>query len=240
MRPFRRCHRRLVPRGSGVVALIVGALASTLVAPLAAQATVGVVGSTSDESLLSRSSITLERPSGARSGHLLLASVAVSGDMEFVAPSGWTLVRQDRVDVDLRQAIYVKVAGGSEPGAYTWKLATGSVRRLAGGLTAYLGVDPASPVEAHSAGIGNSAEVTAPSISATSDDTLLVHLAAVGGQGTITPPSGMTERFEASSPRLTSPRGVVVASADARAGQAGPTGARTAMASVANPNVGVI
>lgn len=240
MRPSRRRRHSLVQR-SGAIVLIVGTLAGTLLAPSPAGAAVAAVGSTSDGSSLSRSSIALARPSGAREGHLLLAAVAVNdGALGFVAPPGWSLVRQDQVGADLRQAVYVKVAGDSEPGAYVWRLPTISLRRLAGGLTAYSGVDLGSPVDAHGAGTGSGTAVGAPSIGTTVDGALLVHLAAVSAQGTVSPPPGMTERFEASSPKLGSSRGVVVASADVSVGSAGQTGGRTATASQAGSHVGAL
>ena len=66
------------------------------------------------------------------------------------APTGWTLVREDSIEDRLHQAVYVKVgrpvgAEAPTPGS------SPKSRRVAGGITAYAGVDTTHPVDAHAA-----------------------------------------------------------------------------------------
>src|SRR5690606_19871273 len=102
------------------------------------------VGSSSDGSSSSRTSVVLGRPVGTAAGDVMVASM-VSNDSSpgFDAPAGWSLVRDDVVAGALRQAIYVRVAGSSEPSSYTWRLS--DWRRVAGGIVTYSGVDTAHP-----------------------------------------------------------------------------------------------
>src|SRR5687767_12343660 len=118
--------------------------------PASAGVTAGL--SSSSGSSTSRPSITLARPEGTGAGQVMLASI-VSNDDEpnFTAPAGWTEVRNDSIVDVLRQAVYVKVAGSSEPPSYTWSL--GDYRRIAGGITTYSGVDTGNPVHAHDGSI---------------------------------------------------------------------------------------
>ncbi|HEU5450117.1 MAG TPA: hypothetical protein VFW57_14035, partial [Acidimicrobiia bacterium] len=103
------------------IAVAVGLLAagqSTLPA-FAADPT--AVGSASNGSGDGRVSITIGRPGGTAEGDVMLASIVISDDdPAFTSPAGWTLVRQDTIKDLLRQAIYVKAAGPSEPASYTW------------------------------------------------------------------------------------------------------------------------
>ena len=241
---MRHRRRALAPASLRValaVALVAATLATNLLRPEGAQAAGIAVASTSSGQSSARTSITLGRPSGTEAGHVMVASVASNGDADsFTAPEGWSLVREDTVGTAIRQAIYVRTATSSEPASYTWTLA--DWRRIAGGITTYAGVDAANPVDSHGALQEPAAgsEVTSPSIDTTVAGTLLVHFAAINAEGTLTPPQGMTERWEAISPNLTNSRDVLVSSSDAQHPSAGPTGTRTTTASLPGPSIGVI
>jgi hypothetical protein len=199
------------------------------------------VGATSSGSSSSRTSITINRPTGTQAGHVMVAAIVSNDDdPSFTAPAGWSLVRQDTVTDALRQNLYVKVAGSAEPSSYTWFLS--SYRRVAGGITTYSGVDTANPIDAHGASRQTSATtaVTAPSITTTVPDTLLVHFAAVNAEGTLSPPSGMAERWEAASPNFSDTRDALASSSDAPQPSTGPTGSRSATASRAGRNIGAL
>jgi len=53
----------------------------------------------------------------------------------------------------------------------------------------------------------------------------------------VAPPAGMTERSEAASPNLTSPRDALAQQSDVHQPDAGPTGAHTATATMPGPNI---
>ncbi|MGH9010154.1 MAG: metallophosphoesterase family protein, partial [Acidimicrobiia bacterium] len=199
-----------------------------------------VIGDASSGSSSSRNSITISRPSGTQAGQVMVASIVSNDDSPgFTAPAGWTLVRQDTIVDSLRQNVYYKVAGSSEPGSYTWTLS--SYRRVAGGITTYAGVNTADPIDAHAGQTNPSGtSITAPSITTTVAGTQLVHLAALNAEGDISPPAGMTERWEADSPNFSSTRDALAATADIPFAGPGPTGTRVASATSPGPSIAVL
>jgi len=201
------------------------------------------IGSASDGSGAGRISIAIDRPAGTSAGQTMLASIVISDDdPAYTAPAGWTLVRQDSMKDMLRQAIYVKVAGSSEPASYTWTVP--SARRIAGGITTFDGIDATHPVDAvNGATTSASTSVTAPAITTTMPNTILVELAAVASDGTLTAPGGMTEGWEAAAPGASTrknTRGAVASLSYALQASAGSTGGRTATVSTAGRGIGVL
>jgi hypothetical protein len=175
-------------------------------------------------------SLTLGRPAGTSAGHVMVASIVTSdGTASISRPDGWTVVRNDAGSGALRQTIYMKVAGSSEPSSYRWKLSEQG--QIAGGLTTYAGVDTAHPIDTHQAAVQKSAgkSVTAPSITTTASDARLIQFSAVNAEGTLMAPKGMMQRWLAAAP-TGKETDALAASYDARVGTAGPTGSRTATA----------
>ena len=190
------------------------------------------VGSSFSGSSTTRSSVTVARPAGTAAGHVMVASIVSNDDdPAFSAPAGWTMVRNDSIPDALRQAVYVKVAGSAEPPSYTWTVS--QYRRLAGGITTYAGVDTAQPVDVQAAAVSTDSgtALTAPSVTTAVADTLLVELAAISAEGTLAPPSGMSERWEAASPNSSNSRDALASASDGPQPAAGPTGPRTVVAS---------
>jgi hypothetical protein len=212
-------------------------------APPSTTGGVSLIGATSDGASTSRASITLDRPAGAGVGDVLVATVATNYDASIrpVDP-GWTVVRDDVLDSAVRQAVYVRVVGAGDPGSYRWTTPEGS-RRIAGGITAYSGVDTAHPVDAV-AGAPNSAgaAIMAPQVTTTVAGTMLVQAVSLRAEGTVTAPAGMTEVWEATSPNTTSgnTRDVLSASSQAVQDSAGPTGTRAATVSLPGAGIGVL
>jgi len=208
--------------------------------PPAPSGGIGVVGSTSDESGTARASMTLTRPAGSTAGNVLVAGIATNDDATITAPAGWTVLRQD-VATGVRQSVYIRVMESAEPSSYTWTL-SGS-RRVGGGITAYSGVDTANPVDALGAVLNASGTaVTAPSVTTTAANTMLVQLVTVNAEGTLTAPAGMTEVWEAASPNTTAgnTRDVLASSSEALWASTGPTGNRVATASLPGASIGVL
>src|SRR5207247_23755 len=117
-------------------------------------------------------------------------------------------------------------------------------RMAVAGVAAYSGADPASPVEGHS---GQHAveeafatAIVAPSVTTTAPNAVVMGLFGLHEGGhTIDPPSGMTERFERTSPEpVAGPRSLesnlTLEMADETRATPGATGTRTATASVAD------
>jgi len=186
--------------------------------------------------------VTLAMPAGVQAGDVLLAQVSALNynvaSITLSAPAGWKLVRQDRSSAgDNVQAIYVRVAGGSEPASYSWPVNTtvdGS-----GGIVAYYNVNTANPIDTSSGQYSSgSSTVTAPSLTTThSGEELAAFMSSFLGEGggDWTLPAGMTQRWI----ELDGGYDVTAALADSTLGAAGATGARTASI-VAAPNAGAL
>jgi hypothetical protein len=226
------CFRRLS------LPIALGLLASAVAVVPAGGAPVPQAASSSGSSS-SRTSITLARPVGTAAGQVMVASIVSNSDDPVSAPAGWTLVRADTIPGVLGQTVYVKVAGAAEPSSYTWRLS--DYRRVAGGITTYGGVDTTHPIDVQAAAVmgGAGTALTAPSLTTTVADTLLIHVGAISAEGTLTPPSGMTERWEAASPNFSNSRDVLASASDGPQPVAGPTGARTVTASRPGPSIAV-
>jgi hypothetical protein len=221
------------------IGLAIGLLAAGQTPSLAAGAP---VASASDGSAAGRTSITISRPSGTLADHVMVASIVASDDDPgFAAPAGWNLVRQDSIKDMLRQAVYVKVARADDPATFTWSVS--AARRLAGGITTFSGIDPANPVDAVNGATANGSTVTAPGVTTTVANTVLVDLTAVASDGTLSAPAGMTEAWEASALGASTRKntqGAVASLSHALQPAIGATGSRTATVTAAGRAIGVL
>jgi hypothetical protein len=171
----------------------------------------------------------------------MVASIVSNDDQPgFAAPAGWEVVRDDTIAGTLRQTVYVKVAGLSEPPSYTWNL--GAWRRIAGGITSYAGVDTAVPVDAATSATHPAAgtAVTAPPVTTSVAGAMVVHLAGIRAEGGISPPTGMTEGWEALSRNTVTTADALASSSDAVQTTAGDTGLRSATASGSGPRIAAL
>ncbi len=141
-------------------------------------------------------SVTVAKPAGVVTGDGLLAVIDVQGAPAVTAPAGWTLVRTDSstaTSPSIGQTVYVHVAGAGEPASYTfsWTGARGGI----GAVLAYSGVDPVNPIDVQSGAVANAATITAPSVTTTGTNRMIVALFGVAPDRTLTGPAGMTQRF---------------------------------------------
>ena len=183
-------------------------------------------------------SLTINRPAGVVAGDVMVAGVGIRGAPVVTAPAGWTWIRTDAAGTSTTQAIYDRVVTASEPASYTWSFSK-SVP-AAGGISDYQGVNNAAPVNV-SAGAGqnsNTTSIVAPSVTTTVAGAEVVGFFSVGGANSITPPTGMTERGEASSTAGSSR--VTWEGSDFTQATPGATGTRTATATAAHENVGAL
>ncbi|MEM1326554.1 MAG: SdrD B-like domain-containing protein [Bacteroidota bacterium] len=144
-------------------------------------------------------SLTITVPAG-NLDDLLLATVVTDGNTSFSTPSGWQLIDPtDGVGTasgdNATLAIYFRIADGSEPANYTFTW-TGSEQAI-GAISRYSNVDIANPIHALDVATGSSTNPTAPDITTTLDDVLLIRLFGADGDGGnfATVPSGTTEIF---------------------------------------------
>jgi hypothetical protein len=171
--------------------------------------------------------ITLNSPMGVAQNDVLVAQVTGRYTQPPATPAGWQHVRTESAGAGagaVTQSVFVKVASASEPASYTWTWATNV--RGSGGILAYSGVDTASPINASSGTAGSGSLVTAPSVTTTADNAMLVGFFGMNWPGgtSFVEPVGMTERYDVAG------EGVSSESADAAQLLAGPSGSKTATA----------
>jgi hypothetical protein len=169
--------------------------------------------------------LTLNTPVNAAAGDFLVANVSVNGGSSagITAPAEWTLIRRTDNGTSIGIASYGKVAGASEPSSYTWTISPQT--RAAGGITAYAGIDTASPIDVSSGATGRGKVATAPSVTTTQDGNQVLALFASnfgkGDNETFSTTQGMTKLYDVRN----APSGPTIAAEDkteASAGTAGP------------------
>ncbi|MFL5824029.1 MAG: hypothetical protein ACJ764_11365 [Solirubrobacteraceae bacterium] len=121
-------------------------------------------------------------------GDLLLAAVA--SEQAVTPPEGWRTFSTVGADGGLVEVFY-KVAGERIPGTY--KFTSARAQSMTGAFLFADGVDAKDPIEgdAYGAGASSGRSVTAPSITPSNPDSLLVFVGAARSQVKWTAPEGM-------------------------------------------------
>jgi len=181
--------------------------------------------------------LTINKPAGTVLNDVMIASVGVRPNTaNITAPAGWTLLRRtDNANTTAHSlAIYYKAAGAAEPASYSWTFDTST--GAAGGIASFSGVDTDNPIDVD-AGQNTVAALThtAPSITTTKSNTMIVAAFAMSSAATWTPPGGTTEAVDASS--IVSGNGEAVEMAYVAQASIGASGTFTATAST-DPDVG--
>ncbi|MGH3060334.1 MAG: Ig-like domain-containing protein, partial [Gaiellaceae bacterium] len=177
-------------------------------------------------------SLVLNVPAGVQQNDLLVAFYAIGGNRTIVTPAGWTAIGGGNNGTQVETAAFYRIAGGSEPSSYTFTW-TGGNEPAAGGMVAYYGVKGTDPLDLFGAvQTANSGTVTAPSITTTAADDLVLAFFGSATNSTYSLATGMNERFES---RLA---GASSAADDMLQAAAGVTGAKTSNTSVSGRNVG--
>lgn len=161
--------------------------------------------------------VSASRPSGVASGDVLLAQVAAQGDSSVqISAPGWRQLRRDTSSDGLTQAIFWKRAG-SEPGSYSFTV-TGSERAAAGVLR--VPAAPGSgPIVGSAGRSGTGSGLTAPGVSSPGDG-FVATFYAVGADGSLSTPGGMTRSYA----RGSGPLRILGATAPVGAGGSGARG----------------
>lgn len=189
-------------------------------------------------------SMTATKPSGVVSGDLLITALvtqATSTSLSIVTLSGWTLIRQSAIGGanDKQHAVYYRIAGGSEPSTWTWTLSNGGATTYwSNAVSRITGIDTTNPINI--SGIqanASSASVTAPSITTTVNDCLLLFTGADTNGRTYTAPTGMVEKWE---DRVNGTFDDSHSGAVETLTTAGATGTRAATLNAATINVGCL
>jgi len=123
-----------------------------------------------------------------------------SGAATVTPPGGWTYLRDDG-NGGIRQYLFYRIASGGEPVSYTWTISNGE---SSGATSSFRGVDTGSPIDVHGGqSVPGSNEITAPSVTTTVADVLLVGFFGHDDGLSIDPPGTMTERWDAASGQTT-------------------------------------
>lgn len=131
-----------------------------------------VAGSSSNGSS-STSSLAVNVPAATVDGDLLVACITwLSSTATITAPGGWTLIRSDATGA-MKQALYRLVAQGAA-GSYTWSFSAAVA--CAGGMLTIRSADvvDVTPIDAHGAATGSNSIPTAPSVTTTIANDLLL------------------------------------------------------------------
>jgi hypothetical protein len=212
----------------GLMSVPIGPLSGTAFAAIA-QGTVST-GANADSGA---STLQVAKPASVAAGDLLVAQVSFEKGSEITvnALSPWTLVNRRNFGTDIGQAIYYRVATGSEPATYTWEFRKGSSLesvRATGGVSRYTGVNtlhPSGPIAAFSQNSGDSNPLRALGVTAP-QNSMLVALFGVKKQTTLTTPTNMTDGYVRQHPNGSGP--TIRASRQSWIG--GSTGDRTSTA----------
>jgi len=178
-------------------------------------------------------SLVINVPAGMQANDLLITHIARTGNGAINTPSGWTAAGGTNNGVFLRQATFYRVATASEPASYTWTWS--GTEAAAGGMSTYYGAKASSALDlVGTAGTANNTTtVTAPGITTTANDALVLAFFASNTNSTFTTASGMTERHDVGTTGATS-----LATDDMTQVTAGATGNKTATASASGRVVG--
>jgi outer membrane protein assembly factor BamB len=210
-----------------------------LLLPAASEAAIAFRSGASTDLSGQGASITINKPTGTAKGDVLIASIAVRPSTATItAPAGWTLVnRQNNGGGNANSlAVYSKVATATEAASYTWSFSANTGNE--GGIMAFSGVDNATPVNVFGgATTGSGTTHTAPSVTTTVTNTMIVTAHEYSSSDRWTAPPGMTEVFDVASLAVPDALGIALLGSYKAQAAAGATGTFTATAA-SNPGTG--
>lgn len=191
-------------------------------------------GATTKNNGSGATTLVISRPAGAVNGTIMVAQITVRAVATTITPpSGWTLIRRDNSSSSIGAAIYYRIATASEPTSYTWKFNTS--QKASGGVAAYSGVNVTNPIDGQSGRVNSSTStMTANSITTTTANDKLLYFGHVATATTVTPPTGMTERWEVTAPNSS---GTTSEISELQLSAAGPVGNKTGKEGASNSNV---
>ena len=192
--------------------------------------------------LHSASTLSIAVPAGTLAGDVMIAAIATtpSTGTGITAPAGWTLIKavNQASGSGSRISTFYRVATATEPASYTWTLTTSHTGAV-GGIVSYSGVDNSNPIDVSaSAATASSSTHTAPTVTTTLANDMLVTVHEYASAATWTPPTGMTERVDIASRTPNNAAGISLEMNELLLGVAGATGPKAAVASGGNPDTG--
>lgn len=145
----------------------------------------------------SSSTVVINKPTGTVDGDVMICIInANTSSTTITPPAGWTLIRSLTTPfITANASTYYKVAS-SEGSSYTFTLS--SSQRNSGIISSFSGADNSSPINVEDGQTNANATSTAPSITTTVDNCMLIYVSGYddGASYTYTPPTGYTEAIE--------------------------------------------
>lgn len=122
------------------------------------------------------SAIAITKASGVVAGDLLIAALAIDGNVisTVSAPAGWTLVSRLQSGSAVGLGVWWKIAGASEPGTYAFSW-TGTERAY-GWTMHFTGANSSSPINAFTTNVGTSASPACLATTTSVANTLVVRI----------------------------------------------------------------
>ncbi|MEM7133378.1 MAG: SdrD B-like domain-containing protein [Chloroflexota bacterium] len=178
----------------------------------------------------SGTSVTVNIPTGLTDGDLLLAGIALDGNIATInTPADWQLIDIGNSGSAVTLAAYYKIVSGDLGTAtFSW---TGNENAYVS-IRHYTGIDAANPIDVSVAGTGNSASPTAPDATTTATNATIVRFFGMdreGGNAINFTGSGLSNTFAERSD--SDGDSVSYAVGDATQAAAGATGTSTVGAS---------
>ena len=191
-----------VRTAAGQSATGTGTVTAVVPVPPADGPTVTFGGATSKAQSTPTGSVTLAKPVGATAGDVLVAGFTVDNLPTVTAPPGWTPVTpalKPGNSATVRAYYRVVTAADDAVQEWTWKLSAPA--NWGGGMSRYLGVDTAQPLDAPVTtavnGSTSATTITVPAVTTTGPGAMLVGgIGADGATPATAPPSGWTEAWE--------------------------------------------
>ena len=147
----------------------------TLASPAFSQTFIAVSNTTTGSNA---ATIAVTKPAGVIANDVLIAQIrdTQGTGVTIATPAGWTKIIQTNNSSNFGQAIYYKVATGSEPASYSWSVSPSD--KLGGSILAFRGVSTSTPIDvfAGQSTAGKQTSVTAPSLTTTVANAMLVAL----------------------------------------------------------------
>ncbi len=142
-------------------------------------------------------SAAINKPAGTAANDLLVVGISYQkGSSEVITPPlGWLLAIKNDNSTDAGLAVYYKLAGGAEPASYAFTLLSGSKWSI--GISRISGVNTALPIGSSAGTTGNGVTVTAPSITTSANNALVLCYHTNKKASTYTPDGTTTERYDA-------------------------------------------
>ena len=187
------------------------------------------------QDLFGVSALTIAKPAGTLTADVMIASISVTpSTITITPPVGWTListVTQGSATTS-KLVTYYRVAGVGEPANYSWGFSGGTHSGAVGGIMSFSGVDNLAPIDDQAGNPTVSATShTAPSVTTTQSNGMLVTIHEYASSGTWTAPGVMTEAVDVASQTPNNAAGISMEMNYEARPTAGATGIRQANAS---------